>query len=58
MMQTSVRMLSFRGDCDGVLAVAIQMDVLACESSLIEQKQIGPFVREGLYLVTSTEFRC
>src|SRR5215204_2129367 len=35
MMQTSVRMLSRNCDCDGVFAVAIQIDVLACESSLI-----------------------
>jgi hypothetical protein len=35
MMQISVRMLSFSGDGDGVFAVAIQMDVVACESSFM-----------------------
>jgi hypothetical protein len=34
-MQTSVRILSFNLDDDGVFAVAIQIEVLACESSFI-----------------------
>src|SRR6185369_2978127 len=35
MIQTSVRIFSFSRDWDGVFAVAIQMDVVACESSFI-----------------------
>src|SRR6185369_8485540 len=38
--QTSVRMLSFSRDCDGVSAVSIQMDVLACESSFIGLRRV------------------
>src|SRR5690349_3752934 len=40
MIQTSVRMLSFSRDCDGVSAVSIQMDVLACESSFIGLRRV------------------
>src|SRR5215210_3340648 len=52
MMQTSVRMLSRNCDCDGVFAVAIQIDMLACESSLITisdcQLPIADLVRRPL----------
>ena len=44
MMQTSVRTLSLKRDGDGVSAVAIQMEVLACESSLIE---LPPLLRRS-----------
>jgi hypothetical protein len=67
MMQTSVRMLSFKRDGGGVFAVAIQIDVVACESSLMLNCQL-PIADFQLSIrsqqneignhVTSPVFRC